>query len=160
VISGTVPILDRPAGKRLYVMIEQYVIDVVVFYTNDRTARDDYSIEYLLLKDHCYSNNIELHYADSGRNDNTVTGNIVGYIKAQVAAEEKRKIVERTMRKKIAIAESGKWVGSGATRYGYKRIGKGKEGHLIIDERQARVVRKVYRWFTKGASIRAIAKKN
>jgi DNA invertase Pin-like site-specific DNA recombinase len=80
------------------------------------------------LKDRCYSHGVELHYADTGRDDNLVTGNIVGSIRAQIAAEEKRKIVERTMHNKIAKAERGKWVGSGATRYGYKRIGKGKEG--------------------------------
>ena len=158
-ISGTVPIAERPAGQRLYKLIGDRAVEVVILYTNDRTARDDYSIEYLLLKDHCYSNGVELHYADSGRDDNTVTGNIVGYIKAQIAAEEKRKIAERTMRNKKAKAERGMWVGSGATRYGYKRIGNGKDGHLVIDESQARIVRKIFKWCSKGAPIRAIVKK-
>jgi site-specific DNA recombinase len=158
-ISGTVPIAERPAGRRLYKLIGDHAVEAVILYTNDRTARDDYSIEYLLLKDHCYSNGIELHYADSGRDDNTVTGNIVGYIKAQIAAEEKRKIAERTMRNKKAKAERGKWVGSGATRYGYKRIGSGKDGYLVIDESQARIVRKVFRLYGKGAPIRTIVKK-
>jgi site-specific DNA recombinase len=58
VISGTVPIADRPAGRELYRLIEARRIDVVIFYTNDRTARDNFSIEYLLLKDRCYSNGI------------------------------------------------------------------------------------------------------
>ena len=86
-ISGTTPIADRPAGKRLYSLIDSHAVDAVILYTNDRTARDDYSIEYLLLKDHCYSNAIELHYADTGKDDNTATGNIVGYIKEQMSAE-------------------------------------------------------------------------
>jgi site-specific DNA recombinase len=158
-ISGTVPIAERPAGQRLYKLIGDHAVEAVILYTNDRTARDDYSIEYLLLKDHCYSNGIELHYADSGRDDNTVTGNIVGYIKAQIAAEERRKIAERTMRNKKAKAERGKWVGSGATRYGYKRIGSGKDGYLVIDESQARIVRKVFQWYSNGGTIRGIVKK-
>ncbi|HTP08947.1 MAG TPA: recombinase family protein, partial [Anaerolineae bacterium] len=106
-ISGTVPIAERPAGQQLYKLIDDHAVEAVILYTNDRTARDDYSIEYLLLKDHCYSNGIELHYADSGRDDNTVTGNIVGYIKAQIAAEEKRKIAERTMRNKKQRPSAG-----------------------------------------------------
>ena len=146
-ISGTVPILERPAGKRLYEIIEGRLADVVVFYTNDRTARDDYSIEYLLLKDKVYSQGLELHYADTGKDEPTLAGNIVGYIKQQAAAEERRKILERTMRKKIAIAESGKWVGSGGVRFGYTRVGRGKDGLLVIDENRAAVVRDVFACF-------------
>jgi site-specific DNA recombinase len=85
-------------------------------------------------------------------------GNIFGYIRQQIAAEERRKITERTMRNKIAKAERGKWVGSGATRYGYKRIGIGKDGKLIIDEHEASLVRKIFEWYQKGQSIRWVVR--
>jgi site-specific DNA recombinase len=145
-ISGTVPIADRPAGKRLYNLIDAHTVNAVILFTNDRTARDDFSIEYLLLKERCYSNGIELHYSDTGRDDNTVTDNITGYIRAQIAAEERRKIAERVTRGKLALAERGKWP-VGHVRYGYKRIGKTADAPILIDETKSAVVKRIFRDF-------------
>lgn len=163
-ISGAVPIADRPAGKRLYELIDKRMVDVVILYTNDRTARDEYSLEYLLLKDRCYSNDIELHYSDSGKDDNTVTGNIIGFIKAQIAAEERKKIIERSTRGKRAKAQNGHWVGTGTPRFGYKRIGVGHNAYLAIDESKAHIVQRVFSEYvgTKGKkplSIKEITKR-
>ncbi len=54
--------LERTSGgQTMYSLIDSRAVEAVILYTNDRTARDDYTIEYPLLKDHCYTNGIELH---------------------------------------------------------------------------------------------------
>lgn len=40
--------------------------------------------------------------------------------------------------------------------YGYK---KNKDGDLVIDDEQAKVVRDVFRWYLDGASVLGIIKK-
>ncbi len=160
-ISGTTPIAERPAGRRLYNLIDSHAVEAVILFTNDRTARDDFSIEYLLLKERCYSNGIELHYADTGLDDNNIAGNIVGYIKSQVAAEERKKISERVTRGKRSLAERGKWP-VGHVRYGFKRIGKTADAQMLIDDVDAIVVKRIFDDFIgrggkKPLGTRAIA---
>lgn len=75
---------------------------------------------------------------------NTATGNIVGYIKAQMAAEERRKIAERSKRGKLAIAERGRWPGSNHVRYGYAKSGSGKTAQLRTDDATAAIVKRIF----------------
>jgi DNA invertase Pin-like site-specific DNA recombinase len=61
-VSGTVPINERSGGKRLWQMIEDRTVEVVVLFKRDRTGRDDLGLEYVMLKNLVYKNGLELHY--------------------------------------------------------------------------------------------------
>ena len=156
--SGAIPIAERPGGKRLYALADSGQIGMVIFYTLDRTARDERVLEYLLLKSYLHDRGIELHYTDTGLDPYTMEGNLVGYIKAHAAADERRKIAERSSRGRHAKARAGQWVGTGYAAFGYRREGNGMEARIVIDEAEAAIVRSIFEWFTlRGLSLRGIA---
>lgn len=154
--SGAIPIADRPGGKRLYALADSGKVDAVIFYTLDRTARDERVLEYLLLKSYLHDRGIELHYTDTGLDPYTMEGNLVGYIKAHAATAERAKITERSTRGRNAKAAAGRWVGSGFTAYGFGREGQKRDSRVIVDEREAATVRKIYTWFVLGDETGAV----
>ncbi len=137
--SGTIPIMDRPRGKELYRLVDSSGVDAVILYTLDRTARDEKVIEYLLFKSHLYDKGVELHYSDTGLDPYTMEGNLVGYIKAHAATEERKKITERSKRGKLAKAQAGRWIGM-LVPYGYSKIGSKRDARLEINDAQANIV--------------------
>ena len=144
-ISGTVPIRNRPGGAELYRLIDSRVIDAVVFYTVDRVTRDEDLIELGQLRRDVRQAGIELHYAaDGGRSDLSTLGGLMDTMKAALAAAEREKIIERSMRGRRGKAASGRWVGQGDPPFGYRRIGSRKETRLEIDETEAGVVRRIF----------------
>jgi site-specific DNA recombinase len=156
--SGAIPINERPGGKRLYTLADSGQIGAVIFFTLDRTARDERVLEYLLLKSYLHDRGVELHYTDTGLDPYTMEGNLVGYIKAHAATAERAKIAERSARGRHAKAAAGHWVGSGFTAYGYSRAGTGRQAQIMVDEREAAIVRSIFEWFTlQGLSLRAIS---
>ena len=162
-ISGTVPIRQRPGGARLYSYIDGRQCDVVIFYTVDRITRDEDLIEINVIRRDIRNAGMELHYAaDGGKTDLSTMGGMIDTLKAAVAAEERKKIVERNMRGRMAKARAGKWVGEGFAPFGYRKIGKLKEAYLEIDEANAATVRRIFGLYlgTGGQlpmSIRAIS---
>ena len=143
--SGTIPFYERPAGKRIFELVSKDSICAVVLYTHDRTARDDQVIEYLLFKTYLYEQGLELHYADAGKDPNTMEANLVGYIKAHGAAEERRKIRERNMRGKQAKIEAGKWLGTGGSMpYGYDRVGANRDAAMMVNPEESAIVRRIF----------------
>lgn len=151
--SGTVEIFDRPGGRQIQAAIKARTIEAVVFYTIDRASRDEDVIDFLLLKRELRNTGIELHFADTGQSQNDSITSVIEYLKVSEAGRELKKIVERTSRGRRAKAEAGKWVGGGQTPYGYSRRGKRADAHLVILEREARVVRQIFDWYT-GAGAR------
>ncbi len=148
--SGSIPITDRPNGRKVYELVDNSGVDAVIIYTHDRTARDERVIEYLLFKAYLHDRGVDLHYSDTGLDAYTMEGNLVGYIKAHAAAAERLKIRERTRRGKIAKARSGKMIMEGRLPYGGRREGKGREAHIIRCEEELRVVKKIFEWFVNG----------
>lgn len=144
-ISGTVPIRERPGGRQLYEFIDGRRADAVIFYAVDRITRDEDLIALNVLRRDCRDAGIELHYsADGGKADLSTWGGVIDTLKAAGAAEERKKIVERTMRNKRAKAQAGKWVGTGYTPYGYRKEGKGRDARLVIDWAEAAIVRRIF----------------
>jgi site-specific DNA recombinase len=149
-ISGEVPIIDRPSGKHLYELVDAGEVDAVILYTHDRTARDENVLEYLLFKSYLHERGVELHYSDSGHDRYTMEGNLVGYIKAHAAASERKKIAERTKRGKEAKARAGAAWNGGNPPFGYSIVGEGRKAHLVVDEQEAQIVRKIFNLYIRG----------
>lgn len=150
-ISGTVPVRQRPGGKQLYTYIDNRLAEAVIFYTVDRVTRDDDLIEINVIRRDIRDAGMELHYAnDGGKADLSTMGGMIDTLKAAVAAEERKKIVERNMRGRMAKAQSGRWVGEGKPPYGYRKVGKLKEAYLEVDETQAAVVRRIFAKYLGG----------
>jgi site-specific DNA recombinase len=144
--SGSIPVADRPGGGQVYTFLRDKRADVVILYTIDRTARDkrDYPIEFLIFLRDVQDAGAELHYVDSGKSE----GSIVDLFKAWQAGEERKKIVERTTRGRLAKAKAGKWVGDSRPPYGYRQVGHGRDCRLEIDELEAMVVQRIFNLYT------------
>jgi len=150
-ISGTVPVRQRPGGKQLYTYIDNRLADAVVFYTVDRVTRDDDLIEINVIRRDIRDAGMELHYAnDGGKSDLSTMGGMIDTLKAAVAAEERKKIIDRNKRGRMAKAQSGRWVGEGKPPYGYRKVGKLKDAYLEIDQTQAAIVRRIFDKYLGG----------
>lgn len=147
-ISGTTEIQERPGGRRLYRLIERKEMEAVIFYSIDRVARDEDVAEFVILKRDLRRAGIELHFCDSGKSDGSPFGSIIEYMRASGAAEERLRIIKRTqdgIRNKVE--QDKKWVGTGFAPYGFREVGAGKEKHLAIDGREAKIVRRLFAWY-------------
>ena len=135
--SGTIPVAERPGGSRIYELLRQRAVDVVVQYTIDRTARDkrEYPIEYLIFLRDIQDAGAELHFVDTGPSN----GSIVDVFRAWQASEERRKIRERTIRGRIGAAKAGKIVLGGQAPYGLKR----ENGQLMVNPAEAAVIQRM-----------------
>ncbi len=72
---------------------------------------------------------------------------------AQAENESRSENIRMGLSKRAAIGTSGLYT---RRLYGYQKC---KDGTLIIDERQGKVVRDIYRWYLDGASVIGIIKK-
>lgn len=162
-ISGAVKIAERPQGKLIYQYVDNREVDAVLMPTIDRTSRDEKAIEYQLFKLYLNDNDVELHYADSGVDHDTMEGDLIGYIKAKMAGEERKKIMLRTMEGKVSKALKNKLVMIGHPPFGYYREGKKDTAKLLIDPQEAQVVKLIFNWYARGdddgkpLALRAIA---
>ncbi len=146
--SGAIPVAERPGGMQIYELLEQKQVDAVVLYTIDRTTRDerDYPIEYLIFLRDVQDADAELHYVDTGKSE----GNIVDLFRAWQAGEERRKIRERTMRGRREKIRQGKFPGNGPRCFGYDIVGQGRDAKLVINEKEAEIVRMIFQMYTEG----------
>ncbi len=157
--SGTIPVQERPEGKRLYQDVASGKADSVVLYTIDRAARDEDVIEFLIFKRDMKAAGVELHFCDSGKTADDPIAGIVDYFKAAQASDERKKIKERSVRNTRAKAAKG-WVGN-RTPYGYRKVGLRSEARLVIDPEQAAIVKRIFAMYTgpEFLSMFAIAEK-
>ncbi|MBM3130129.1 MAG: hypothetical protein FJ009_16080 [Chloroflexi bacterium] len=160
--SGAAAVAERPTGKQLAAMVKERVVDAVIVYQVDRLSRD--IVDLLATVRQWLRAGIEIHTCDIGKIESEL--DIVLVIKGWQGSDERKKILERTMRGKRAKAESGKVV-CARVPYGYRAIRDARNkiiGLEIFDE-TARVVRVMYRWYVYGdedgkpLTFRAIARR-
>jgi site-specific DNA recombinase len=144
--SGSIPVMARPGGGKVYDYLNANSIAAVIMYTIDRSARDkrEYPIEFMIFLRDVQDAGAELHFVDTGKSD----GGIIDMFRAWQASEERRKIRERSTRGRRARAASGKWIGSSVTPYGYRRVGRGRESTLEIDPIEGAVVQRIFELYT------------
>src|SRR5437868_4948252 len=58
-VSGSLPVSERPCGKKLYELLRRRVIEVVILYTIDRAARDEDVLEFGIFKRDCKRAGVE-----------------------------------------------------------------------------------------------------
>lgn len=140
-ISGTIPLQDRPEGRRLVNLIcgrgDIYcdghcstvaVIDQVWVTKLDRLAR---KLSILIdIEAFLRRHGVSLVCMDPTIDTSTGTGRLVFTILASIAEWERETILERTTNGKHQKAAEGKWVG-GRKTLGYKTD---ENGYLIVDD--------------------------
>lgn len=140
-ISGSLPVEARPALGDLFAAAQRKEFDVLVVYKIDRLARN----QRILLNALFELTKIGVSFRSVTEPFDTTTwyGQANLQMFGTFAEIERNMIRDRTMNGKIKAMKTGKWV-VGIPPYGYSVESKTKK--LVINEAEAKVVRKIYRW--------------
>jgi len=151
--------LQRPGLDRARRMLDDHEAEAIIVYSPDRLTRN--LAHSLILREEWHRAEIELHYCNRGKSENTPESRMTENIEAVFGDYWRAKIIESSARGRRAKAASGKWPCDGHAAYGYRKVGKAREAHLEIDEAEAAVVRRMFRLYAglDGApvNIQAIA---
>lgn len=141
---------DRPGWKKLIEVAKRREIDVIYFWKLDRMMRSER--HYYRNEEELEKLNIQLRFATQNLEDPFTRA-----IHVAVAAEERRKILERTRRGREMAVKAGKWV-MGTPPYGYRLNKKTKK--LDIVPEQANWVKKFNEWLvSEQSSLKEIARR-
>jgi site-specific DNA recombinase len=140
-VTGVRPIRERRNGIRIYAHIESRTTDAVVWFDIDRVARDEDGLEYLQLRKACRDAGVELHFVKTGKADlANPMGGLADYFKALGAAEERRKIAERTSQGRANKTRQGRAPTWGTPVYGFKVVKMGDQKQIVIDQHEAGII--------------------
>ena len=134
--------LDRPALDELRKDLKTDTFEVIYFLDSDRIARDSTYQNIIIAEILKYNKEIYIkgkNYVNNPENKFTIT------VLGAVNELEKAKIVERMMRGRREKARRGAIVDSGGL-FGYNHVKKTdtKDGHYLINEDQAYIVRFIF----------------
>lgn len=146
--------LSRPGLDGAFSFLETTGFDVLIVYTLDRLARDQYIRQTL-----------EIEFREAGAKVQFVLGNYAESAEGEIRKDldatfakwENAKRVERCNRGKLRKAQAHKFV-CGRAPYGY-RIDRNAPGGLVVDDREAAVVQRIFGLFAEGGqSIRRLVR--
>jgi site-specific DNA recombinase len=147
--TGAVPIELRPEGSKAHALLKEDRADAIVVFSVDRLVRppndgDEWDMPILIRG--LAKLGKAIHTCNRGKLGTNFAELLIAMLDARTAGDERRQIIERTMRGRNGKARSGKVVGGGRTPYGYTF----QDGEFAIIEVEAKVVRLIYRWYTIG----------
>ncbi|MCA9848428.1 MAG: recombinase family protein, partial [Dehalococcoidia bacterium] len=142
-ISGTVPMRERPEGRRLLDDAAAGRFDELWVYDSTRLARN--TADATQIRDTLERHGVAVSW------DGRVIDPFVYDVHAALAAEERRRFRRRSLDGMNRAASEGRYVG-GIAPYGYRVRGLKEKARLVVDDRvvwadwsAADVVRHIYR---------------
>src|SRR5438270_7677960 len=151
--------LDRPGLERVRDLAAEGQIQVVLAYAPDRLSRK-YAYQILLLEEFA-RHGVETLFVKSPQGDSAEDQLLVQF-QGMIAEYERAQILERSRRGKRHRARAGEVSVLSGAPYGYRYIRKTDEvpAAYVVDEAEARVVRRVYEMYTvEGLSIGEITRR-
>jgi site-specific DNA recombinase len=150
-VNGTIPLHERPGGRRLFQAAKQKKFTGVLFYQVDRLAR---SLRVLI---NAYEDldklGVSLRSAQEPFDTNTQIGKVVFQLLGIFAEFEKANILERTRNGRDTKLKDGRWPG-GVIQYGYTL----DTNHFLIPyEPEAAIIRELYERIDHGSTVTAEA---
>src|SRR6201997_1790587 len=151
--------LERPGLERVRDLAAEGQIQVVLAYAPDRLSRK-YAYQILLIEEFA-RHGVETLFVKSPQGDSAEDQLLVQF-QGMIAEYERAQILERSRRGKRHRAHSGEISVMSNAPYGYRYIRKTDEtpAAYIVEEAEARVVRRVYEMYTvEGLSIGEITRR-
>lgn len=164
-ITGKTPVAERPGGARLWQLVANHAVDVVVATRSHRVSRDEYGIELPVFYRHCDQNGVKLHLVDEGGEIAPgMVGKIILSLNNIKDGEDRLEIARRSRNGRLERARQGRLVLNGHIPYGYRKVvtlvGDKRAFNLVIDPEQAEMIREIYRLYTEERlGIMTIAKR-
>lgn len=140
----------RPALSELIRAVEKHQADAVLVYKLDRLSRSQK--DTLTLIDLFLQNNCDFISMTENFDTSSPFGRAMIGILSVFAQLEREQIKERMSMGKEGRAKEGKYHGGGNRPIGYDYI----DGHLIVNEFEALMIRELHRLFQEGKPIRVI----
>lgn len=149
-VSGTIPIAQRPAGRRLIADARAGKVRRLFVYKLDRLGRD--ALVTLSAIDALDSCGVEIVSITQNLDLRTPHGKFMAVIDCGVSGYERDTTIERAVNGNERIARAGGWLG-GLPPFGYRLSGAGSSAQLVPCEltipglriSEADVVREIYR---------------
>jgi site-specific DNA recombinase len=151
--------LERPGLEHVRDLAAEGQIQVVLAYSPDRLSRK-YAYQILLIEEFA-RHGVETLFVKSPQGDSAEDQLLVQF-QGMIAEYERAQILERSRRGKRHRAQSGEVSVMSGAPYGYRYIRKTDEvpAAYMVDEAEARVVRRVYEMYTvEGLSIGEITRR-
>jgi site-specific DNA recombinase len=151
--------LERPGLERVRDLAAEGQIQVVLAYSPDRLSRK-YAYQILLIEEFA-RHGVETVFVKSPQGDSAEDQLLVQF-QGMIAEYERAQILERSRRGKRHRAQAGEVSVMSGAPYGYRYIRKTDEvpAAYLVDEAEARVVRRVYEMYTvEGLSIGEITRR-
>ena len=126
-VTGTLPIQERPAGKRLLDDARDGKFNLVLFYKLDRLGRATRVILNAVAELKKYG--VDIRSMTEPFDTSTPSGQFTLTMFAGIAELDRENILARMRQGAINSATKGKWMG-GAPPYGYKLV----DGYLAYDD--------------------------
>jgi site-specific DNA recombinase len=150
-ISGTIPLHERPEGKRLLEDAKASNFDAVLVYKLDRLGRS--LLVIVDAHDRLQEAGVALKSATEPIDTSTPSGRLIFQMLASFAEYERAAIGERTRAGLHRAYRGGRHMG--AVPYGYHTD---EHGHLQIVSEEAAVVRQIIEGVAEGSTLYAQAK--
>lgn len=151
-VSGTVPAHNRKGFTKLLKDIEDGEIDVMVFYSFDRLARE--IRVFLEIIDKMRQRGIQIVSCKENIDTATDNGDFMMNIYASIANLEYRTIISRLSEGKKKKKATTGYVG-GRLPFSYKAVNK----KVVVDDEKAKIVREIFTCYNKmNMSYNSIAK--
>src|SRR5229473_2747905 len=151
--------LERPGLERVRDLAAEGQIQVVLAYSPDRLSRK-YAYQILLIEE-LARNGVETLFVKAPQGSSAEDQLLVQF-QGMISEYERAQILERSRRGKRHRAQSGEVSVMSNAPYGYRYIRKTDEAPAayVVDEAEARVVRRVYEMYTvDGFSIGEITRR-
>lgn len=145
--------LERPGIKRIIEESTQDKFDAVIVYKLDRLSRSQKHTMYML-EDVFIPNDIAFISMSEAFDTSTQFGIAMVGILSVFAQLERENIKQRTFDGRKGRAKEGKWHGGNSHPIGYDYI----EGELVINDKEAEQVRRVYELYANGTNITEICR--
>ncbi|WP_425386569.1 recombinase family protein [Wolbachia endosymbiont (group A) of Barypeithes pellucidus] len=143
--------LERPAIKELFEDVKKGEVDCVVVYTLDRLSRE--TKDSIEVTSFFRRHRVNFVAVTQIFDNNTPMGKFVQTVLSGAAQLEREMIVERVKNKIATSKEQGLWMG-GTVPFGYDV----KDKELIINEKEAKVVRYIFERYLKLKSMAELAR--
>lgn len=144
---------DRPEYDNMMDYIKTNEIDMIMVYKNDRIHRSLYNLLAMIYDLQEY--NVALVSITEHFDTSTPQGMLFLQMLGSFAEFERAVINERTRNGRIARLNENKWVG-GKSSLGYK---VNKQGQFEIEEKEAKIVKDIFKLRSKGLSLAKIGAK-
>jgi DNA invertase Pin-like site-specific DNA recombinase len=158
--TGMESIYDRPVLNHIRDLITSGRVQAMSAYDTDRLARDPNEL-LTVVRDN-YKRKVETIFVQCDHATEGRIGEMILYMKGFASALEYDAIRDRTMRGRLDILRSGRWLGGGPVKYGYlfPRDERGRvnaDRCRVANPETAPIVRRIFEEIASGNSTHRVA---